>query len=138
MTSKCGKNKDGAHEVNRVYTELCFNHILEYSMIHYCTDPWQHVIHVSVLRLQIEIIGNNQSKMHVYLCAYDYIISNSIMLEMLHTRISTLFIRRRPRVWVNYNKNFSHSAYIIKVEFSLKNHDNLNLQIELFLKTNSL
>ena len=127
MTSKCGKNKNGAHEASQVYTELCFNPIFEYSMIHYYTDPWQHVIHVSVLHLQIEIIGNNQSKMHVYLCAYDYIISNSIMLEMLNTCISTLFIRRRPRVWVNYNKNFSLSAYIIKVEFSLKNHDNTNL-----------
>ena len=90
MTSKCGKNKNGAHEASQVYTELCFNPIFEYSMIHYCTDPWQHVIHVSVLRLQIEIIGNNQSKMFVYLCTYHMITSSPTALKC-YTHINTIY-----------------------------------------------
>ena len=89
-TSKCGKNKNGEHEASRVYTELCFNPIFEYSMIHYCTDPWQHVIHVSVLHIQLEIIRNNQSKMHVYLCAYHMITSPPTTLKC-HTHINATY-----------------------------------------------
>ena len=44
-------------------------------MIHYCTDPWQHVIHVSVLHLQIEIIVTTNQKC---MCTYALMITSSL------------------------------------------------------------
>ena len=57
--------------------------------------------------------------------SYDYIISNST--ETLHTYKRYLSEDDPLYDWVNHTKNFFLTAYIIKVEFSLKNQLTLKM-----------